>query len=247
MAKETVGKNNNKKEQKTTGKTTNSTRRSNSATIPITVSLFDHLTAIVNKVIDVFTGNSGYQQFLATKGAINSELYAALMKKKFEMRSDISIILDEVIMDIITTRENRLKFYISQIEQFRYKLQSIRTNSERYAINEIKSKRKSMRKLYKIKFGLFKSFKMTREYSLNNNIEEKYNELVDYYFNLSNYQILEKMINELRTSYEYEEYFFIMCLKRLYKKYNSKLSDIFAKNNYSRHIIQFPIVKSGVS
>jgi hypothetical protein len=220
----------------------NTTKRRPNNTVPITISFFDHITAIVYKIIDVFTGNRGYQEFLERKGVTNAEAYAMLMRKKIKIKSDISFILNEVINDILAAREKRRYYYINQIHEYNSKLAALRRNIEKNAINEIKARKRNIFKIYSMKYGFFGAIKLTRKYLIEHDIDRKYIELIDYYLSKSNVALVERIIIELKNVYLYEEYFFINCLQRLYKKYNHEFYDIFRNNNYEKSIIPYKTV-----
>ena len=102
------------------------------------------------------------------------------------------------------------KLLRDQIKKTQKELFIIRKNSEEYAAKEIKVHQKKIREMMKIKYGLIKSFFMTRKYFANTNLEDKLLELKNYYFENSNYQVLEAIIKEIAGMYLFEEQLFVI-------------------------------------
>jgi hypothetical protein len=195
---------------------------------------------IIDKIVDAFykitNNNSSEAAFLKEHG-YNPEKYFDLTDKRRKIDQDIPILLHEVITDINTLHESRKDFYISKSKYFVDQLAEIRKNSSLYAINEIKRNYKDIFTINKLKHGIFKAKKYTKQHFSKVNLNEKFDEMVNDNIEKSNYNIIEQMIEELRKEYALEVYFFQCCLNKLYKKYHTVYPREFAE--YDKKFMSF--------
>jgi hypothetical protein len=181
--------------------------------------VLDSITDVVYKIIDSFDAkNKNESVFLEAQG-YNSEKYFNLLDKKRMINQDVSVILHEVMTDLNTLHEDRKNFFISKSKYFVNQLAEIKKNSEIYAINEIKQRSKTIYNINRVKYGIFKARRYTKKYFSDIDLEVKLDELTAANIKKSNYDIIEQMIEELRSEYNMELYFFRCCINRLYKKY----------------------------
>jgi hypothetical protein len=191
----------------------------------------DKIVDAFYKFIDSFD-NKDELIYLKEQG-YNTEKYFSLIDKRRKLEQDAPFLLHEVISDINTLHEERKDFYIKKSKYFANQLAEIKKNSSTYALNEIKRNYKEIFTINKIKYGFFKARKYTKKHFSAIDLEAMFKDLVNSNVEKSNYDIIEKMIKELRREYEIEDYFFQCCLNKLNRKYGNLYPNEFI--NYKKN------------
>jgi hypothetical protein len=204
--------------------------------------LIDTVGDLVYKVFDRFNALTKDEVVFLEKQGFNTQKYFDLMDKRKKLNASTPILLHEVITEIVTLHEERNDFYISRSKYIINQMSEIKKNSELYAINEIKRKRKSIYDMNKIKYGFFKARKETFKYFKDINLEEKFNELMDEKMKNSNYyDMIKDMRLNISNEYKIENLLFQCCLDKLHKEYKKLYPSefkIFA-NNSDRPLLEF--------